>query len=82
MSRRPPSTDGWGGIGQGWAITSTLIAGILVWGGLGYLVDLWVGTPRVFAAIGILVGAAGGIYLVYQRFGKADRAGRGDREQS
>lgn len=63
----------WAGLGIGWAIISTLIAGMLVGGGLGYLVDWLVGTSRhVFMGIGIVVGAAGGIYIVYLRFGRGD----------
>ncbi|TMK61968.1 MAG: hypothetical protein E6G52_09460, partial [Actinobacteria bacterium] len=50
---------------MGWAIIATLVAGMLVWGGLGYLLDRLVGTSHVFMAIGTVVGAAGGIYIVY-----------------
>ena len=57
-------------MGIGWAITSTLIAGMLVMGGLGYLVDGLVGTERVFTGIGFVVGAALGVYAVYLRYGR------------
>lgn len=69
----PVKMDGWGGMGTGWAVTSTMIAGILVWGAVGFLIDLWAGSPRVFLAIGIVVGAALGTYIVYLRFGRGDR---------
>lgn len=76
----PMAGSGWGsawtGMGTGWAITSTLVAGILVWWGLGYLVDWLVGTDRVFQAVGIIAGAGAGIYLVYLRYGKGDRGQR------
>ena len=65
----------WAGMGTGWAVTSTLVAGIAVWGGIGYLVDRLVGSDRVFVAFGIVLGAAGGIYIVYQRYGKRGRDG-------
>jgi len=68
----PPDHDGWSGVGTGWTITSTLIAGILVGGGVGFLVDRLVGTPRVFAAIGIVAGSVAGIYVVYLRYGRSD----------
>jgi F0F1-type ATP synthase assembly protein I len=68
----PRRDDAWSGMGTGWTITSILIAGILVWGGVGYLVDRLVGTERVFAAIGFVLGAVGGIYLVYLRYGRDD----------
>ncbi len=64
--------DAWAGVGVGWGITSTLIAGILVFGALGYLFDRLVGTSRVFEAAGVILGAGAGIYIVYLRYGKAD----------
>ena len=67
---RPQRGDAWSGMGIGWAITSTLIAGMLVMGGLGYLVDGLVGTERVFTGIGFVVGAALGVYAVYLRYAK------------
>jgi F0F1-type ATP synthase assembly protein I len=60
-------------MGTGWAISSTLLGGILLWGGIGYLVDRMVGTDRVFTVVGFLLGAVGGIYLVYLRYGKEGR---------
>jgi F0F1-type ATP synthase assembly protein I len=57
-------------MGLGWTITSTLIAGMLVMGGLGYLGDLLFGTERVFTGIGIVLGGALGIYVVYLRWGR------------
>ena len=61
------------GMGIGWAVTATLVGGILVWGSLGYLADRLLGiNPRVLTAVGIVLGAAGAIYLVYLRFGKGE----------
>jgi ATP synthase protein I len=67
---RPQRGDAWSGMGIGWAITSTLIAGMLLMGGLGYLVDALFGTERVFTGIGFVLGAALGVYAVYLRYGK------------
>ena len=67
---RPQRGDAWLGMGIGWAITSTLIAGMLVMGALGYLVDALFGTERVFTGIGFVLGAALGVYAVYLRYGK------------
>lgn len=53
---------------DGWAVVGTLLAGIAFWGGLGWLLDLWLGTNFI-KAIGVLVGAAGGIYLVVLKVG-------------
>jgi ATP synthase protein I len=73
MAQRRDRSSGWQGMGTGWAIISTLIAGMLVWGLVGYLVDRLTGANRVFTGIGIIVGGALGIYLVYARYGRGDR---------
>ena len=63
----------WAGMGIGWAVVSTLIGGIVVWGGLGYLADRLFGiNPRILTAVGIVLGAGAAIYLVYLRFGKGE----------
>jgi len=68
--RRPRSDNAWSGVGIGWAIISTLIAGMLVLGGLGFLLDRVFGTGAVLTAVGIVTGAGFGIYIVYLRFGR------------
>lgn len=68
----PKRGDAWVGMGTGWAVTSTLVAGMTVWGGIGLLVDRLVGTSHVFLAIGVILGAAGGTYIVYLRYGKGE----------
>jgi F0F1-type ATP synthase assembly protein I len=66
-----PRRDGaWTGMGTGWAITSTLVAGILTVGGLGYLLDRTLDTGSVLTAVGIVIGAGAGIYIVYLRYGR------------
>lgn len=68
----------WAGMGIGWAVTSTLVGGILVWGSLGYLADRLLGfNPRILTAVGIVLGAGAAIYLVYLRFGKGEGNGGG-----
>ena len=67
--RRQPS--GVSGANGGWEVVGTLIAGVVVWGGIGWLIDLWLDTTYV-KAIGVLVGLAAAIYLVLVRFGKID----------
>ena len=57
-------------MGTGFTIASTMLAGMLVWGGLGYLLDRVIWSERVFTALGIIVGAAGGGYIVYLRYGR------------
>jgi F0F1-type ATP synthase assembly protein I len=69
----PQRGNAWSGMGIGWGITSTMIAGILVWGGLGYLLDRLAGTTHAFTTIGIVLGAGGATYIVYLRYGREDR---------
>jgi ATP synthase protein I len=73
MTKDQHQDDAWSGLGTGWAIVSILIAGMLVVGGIGYLADLLAGTKHVFLGIGIVLGAVGGIYIVYLEYGKEDR---------
>lgn len=53
-----------------WSIIGILLAGVIAWGGIGWLVDRWLGT-NLFLPIGILVGAAGAFYLVVRRYGQS-----------
>jgi len=45
-------------------------AALLVCGGLGWLLDLVVGTTKVFLPVGMIGGAAAGTYLVYIKCAK------------
>ena len=51
-----------------WSIIGTLIAGVLAWGGIGWLLDQWLGT-RFLVAVGVVVGMAGAFYLIIKRYG-------------
>ncbi|WP_045742414.1 MULTISPECIES: AtpZ/AtpI family protein [Actinoplanes] len=59
----PPDT------GVGMTAVSYLIAGMVVWGGIGWLVDHFVGTRGIFAGFGAVLGVAGGVYLIVRRLG-------------
>ncbi len=48
---------------------SYLIAGILVWGLVGLVVDRWLGTGGIATGVGVVLGAAGAVYLIARRFG-------------
>ncbi|MGH3750982.1 MAG: AtpZ/AtpI family protein [Micromonosporaceae bacterium] len=52
---------------QGWSILSYLIAGMALWGFVGWLVDRWLDLGGVGTAVGSVVGAGGAIYLVVRR---------------
>ncbi|HEX2144586.1 MAG TPA: AtpZ/AtpI family protein [Glycomyces sp.] len=61
---RKPQSDG---SEMGWWALGYLLSGMIVWGGLGYLVDLWLDLPQVGLLVGMLVGAAAGIYLLIKQ---------------
>jgi ATP synthase protein I len=50
-------------------MVSTLVAGPLVWGGIGMLIDSLVGTTRIFLPLGIVLGFVVSFYIIYVRFG-------------
>ena len=52
-----------------WAVVSYLLGGVILYGGIGWLVDLWLGT-RGFVGAGIVLGAAAAVWLVWLRYGK------------
>ena len=60
----------WAGARDGWIVTATMLSALIVWGGIGFLIDWLAGTPKVFTAIGIILGAVLGTYLIYLRYGK------------
>lgn len=68
----PERESGWAGASTAWSITGTLLAGILVWGGVGFLVDRLTGFDGLFLPIGMVVGVSASIYLVYIRHGRHD----------
>ena len=53
-----------------WGMVSTLVAGPLVWGGIGMLIDSRVGTDRIFLPLGIVLGSVVSFYIIYVRFGR------------
>jgi F0F1-type ATP synthase assembly protein I len=73
MVRGRDPQDAWEGYGAAWSIIGTLLAGLAVWGGIGFLVDRLTGFHGVFLSIGLVVGAIGGVYLVVVRYGRDQR---------
>ena len=71
-ARQPSGAD------VGWGITGTLLSGIIVWGGVGLLLDRWLET-RIFALVGTLLGLGVAIYLVVVKYGAADPPPAGSR---
>ena len=64
----PPQEPRWRGADVVWSIIGTMIAGVLAWGGIGWLLDRWLGT-RYLVAVGIIVGMVGAFYLIIKRHG-------------
>jgi F0F1-type ATP synthase assembly protein I len=69
MSKRSTPSPASRGSELGWAATSTMFGGIVVWGGGGWLLDHWWGT-QFATPIGAILGAALGVYAVVMRYGR------------
>ena len=50
-----------------WTVLSYLISGPLIYGGLGWLLDLWLGTHFI-VAIGLVGGMALSFYVINRRY--------------
>lgn len=55
----------------GWVIISYLVAGMIIYGGLGWLVGQLAGAVRVATLIGLLVGLVLALALVIYRYGRS-----------
>ncbi len=64
---RPPSR----GADQGWAVLSTMISGMVVFGGIGWLLDRW-WDSHFWTPAGLVLGMSLGIYAVVMRFGRPE----------
>jgi ATP synthase protein I len=53
--------------GAGWTIVSYLIGGMILYGGIGWLVGRWTGLAALFP-VGMLLGLALALILVIFRF--------------
>ena len=49
-----------------------MLSGIIVWGGVGWLLDRWLET-RVFILVGTLLGLTVAIYLIVVKYGAVDQ---------
>lgn len=63
------------GYTDGMRVLSMLIAGVLLYGGLGWLIDHFLRTT-LFLPIGIILGMAGAIYMTVKRYGQVDSPSR------
>lgn len=53
-----------------WDIVAYLLSGMLVWGGVGWLLDEWLNVT-LFLPVGLLLGTGLALYIVYVRYGRA-----------
>ncbi len=67
--QKRPDQQAAAGADVGWAAVSYLIGGIAVWGFVGWLVDRWLHTGGIATAVGCVLGAAAGIYLMIRKLG-------------
>ncbi|WP_228554747.1 AtpZ/AtpI family protein [Catenulispora pinisilvae] len=58
------------------SITGYLLAGMVVYGGLGWLIDKWAGTSDVFTPIGVIFGLAAGLFLTFRLVSVLERQER------
>lgn len=63
----PKSDDSRQTADMAWRSVSTLAAGMLLYGGLGWLVGRWLGHQAAFMAAGLLLGMALALYITYAR---------------
>jgi ATP synthase protein I len=63
--RAPLVPSAAGELSPGLNLTVEFLAAMLTWGGIGWLVDRWLGTEPWVLVAGLVVGNACGIYLIW-----------------
>jgi len=81
MVRGAMSTPDGGPTGDPWHAFGYIVAGVALYGVIGWLLDRWLGTTFL-VAIGIMVGAGFGIYMTYARFNSTTGDDQGPEERS
>jgi len=76
------SKGSYGGEDVAWSALSSLLAGLLLWLGIGWGADALFGTGRVFTSIGVFVGFGLGMYIVYVRYGRGPKTPPDDRSRN
>jgi hypothetical protein len=52
-----------------WGAFSLIVAGVAVWGGVGYVVSRWLNNT-IFVMLGLLLGTGTALYGVWNRYGR------------
>lgn len=73
--RRADRQAFWRELDSGWGMTVELLTATFVWGGIGWLVDRWLGTGPWVMVGGFVLGFVLGNYLIFLR---ADEQGRAE----
>ena len=60
-----------------WTISSRLIAGIVLYAGIGWLISLWWGSRPALIAIGAFVGLGLSYYLIFTGLAREERVRQG-----
>lgn len=60
------------GMTHAWSMVAYLVSGIVIWGGAGLVLDRALGLEPVFLVLGVLVGHAAGVYLIYVRWSEQE----------
>lgn len=50
-----------------WAIFGRLVSGILIYGGLGWLIGSWLNKVEMFVAAGVILGISLALYLTFKQ---------------
>lgn len=58
-----------------WLISSRLIAGVVLYAGLGWVLSLWVGHRALLMSVGMLVGLVLSFYLVFSSLARTPKDG-------
>jgi ATP synthase protein I len=66
---KSPQRQAAAGANAAYTALGYLIAGIGIWGFLGWLLDGWLGLPHIGLVVGMVVGTALAIYLIVKRLG-------------
>jgi F0F1-type ATP synthase assembly protein I len=69
---------GGSGADTGWTIIGTMLSGMAIWGGAGWLLDRWLDI-KVLLPVGIILGMAVSIYMVVVKYGGVPEQSAGHR---
>ena len=50
-----------------WAIFRRLVSGILIYGGLGWLIGSWLNKVEMFVAAGVILGISLALYMTFKQ---------------